>query len=332
MNTISSLVLVLTLLTYKGCVDEQIEVQKIYSDGNHNAFTSLIKFNDNYYCAFRSGERHVYGKNGAIKIIVSDDAKTWILHHQFESDKYDLRDPKLCVMPGGRIMVLIGGSEYQGKELLSQQTHVAFSAPGGDSFSSMQPIVLDSTIHSGRDWLWRVTWHNAIAYGVVYQGRDKSASLVSSRDGIHFSLIKKLKLSGRPNEATIRFFDNENMAILIRREEEDKLGYWGVSPPPYIDWTWAQANFRLGGPDYIILDNKHILAGSRRYHEEGNYTALLLGDMHGIFEELYKLPSGGDTSYPGILYEKNRIYMSYYSSHEGSTDVYLATIPVKFVR
>ena len=40
-----------------------------------------------------------------------------------------------------------------------------------------------------------------------------------------------------------------------------------------------------------------------------------------------ELPSGGDCSYPGfVALDENRGLLSYYSSHDGSTSIYLAEI------
>jgi hypothetical protein len=38
------------------------------------------------------------------------------------------------------------------------------------------------------------------------------------------------------------------------------------------------------------------------------------------------LPSSGDTSYPGLVLEGDRLLVSYYSSHEERTAIYLAEI------
>ena len=38
------------------------------------------------------------------------------------------------------------------------------------------------------------------------------------------------------------------------------------------------------------------------------------------------LPSGGDTSYPGIARDGDSVMVSYYSSHEGRTSIYLARL------
>ena len=38
------------------------------------------------------------------------------------------------------------------------------------------------------------------------------------------------------------------------------------------------------------------------------------------------LPSAGDTSYPGLVRKDDTLLVSYYSSHEGSTAIYLAKL------
>ena len=43
---------------------------------------------------------------------------------------------------------------------------------------------------------------------------------------------------------------------------------------------------------------------------------------------ILELPSGGDCSYPGLLWHEGRLWMTYYSSHEKQTCIYLAQIDI----
>ncbi len=307
----------------------EYSVQRIYQSPNHDAFTSLIKFKDEYYCAFRSGEHHVFGRDGQTKIIVSKDGKTWTDLTTLSKPGIDLRDPKLSITPNGKIMVIMGGSDYQERKLVGRKTYVSFSDASGAKFSDPVPVLIDENVRSNNDWLWRVTWFKNTAYGVLYQGNKESTSLVHSVDGINFSLINSLDLDGRPNEATIRFDENGTMYILHRREEGDKVGMWGWSSPPYKSWKWIKLEERIGGPDFEIHPNGQVWAGGRMYRPDGAYVGILKGTLKGEFEEFYRLPSGGDCSYPGFVIEKSRILVSYYSSHEGNADIYLAEIPLE---
>ncbi len=59
-------------------------------------------------------------------------------------------------------------------------------------------------------------------------------------------------------------------------------------------------------------------------------TERVIGPLtdRGQFTPAITLPSGGDTSYPGLLVHEGRLWVSYYSSHEGKTSIYLARIPL----
>ena len=42
---------------------------------------------------------------------------------------------------------------------------------------------------------------------------------------------------------------------MVRREKADRGTYWGISKPPYTEWTWTNLNVFVGGPDFIILED-----------------------------------------------------------------------------
>ena len=330
-NLRSVLVCLLVSVGYFSGWTQQIKVWQVYADNQHNAFTSLIRHGRHYYCAFRSGEHHVYGKDGVIKVLRSVDGRRWKEHTTLKMAGLDLRDPKLSVTPDGRIMALIGGSRYRDKELLGQKTHVSLSNKRGKKFSNPQPIQLPEDLASSFDWLWRVTWQQERGYGVLYQGGQAQTTLIVTSDGIRYEEITKLALDGRPNEATIRFDQDDRMFIMHRREEGDQLGYWGVSHQPFHKWDWKPMQYRLGGPDFCVIEGK-FLAGTRMYQSSGQSVGLLVGDDEGEFEPLYEFPSEGDCSYPSFLVEEDRVLMTYYATKDGSTDIYIAVIPIDFIQ
>ena len=49
----------------------------------------------------------------------------------------------------------------------------------------------------------------------------------------------------------------------------------------------------------------------------------------GTLTECLRLPSGGDTSYAGLVLQDGLLWVSYYSSHEEKTAIYLARIKIK---
>jgi len=306
-----------------------ISVERIWDRAGHNAFTDILSFRGTLYCCFREGTGHVPGLNGTIRVIASDDGQNWRSVAHMALGGVDLRDPKLSVAPDGRIMALMGGSVYDGNQRVSMAPRVAFSNTGGTEFSRPQPIFIDKRIRSDHDWLWRVTWHQGTGYGVIYQPRvePQAVQLVATIDGIGYSYVTTFRLDGRPNETTLRFLPDDTMIALVRREEGDQRGMIGTSVPPYKEWTWAKLFRRLGGPNFIRLPDGSLLCGTRDYRQEDAYSTLLgFIDIRGQFEDLFRLPSGGDTSYPGFASHNGTLYVSYYSSHEGKSAIYLAKL------
>ena len=312
------------------------DVRKIWDNGSHCAFTSLIRFKGQYYCSFREGETHIFNSHGnaegKIRILTSRDGKRWKALPLIGKQGYDLRDPKLSITPDGRLMVIIGGSIYRNRQIVGRIPQVLFSEDGR-TFTPPEPIELDSAASSGTDWLWRVTWNGDTGYGVNYAMRpdgDADIHLVSTKDGIHYDLVATLPVDGFPNETTLRMLPDGRMAMLVRRDKGDAMGYWGVSEAPFTDWKFKRMEFRVGGPDFLPLDDGNIILGSRSYYiPSHNKTALYRGSADGDFQEVLLLPSGGDTSYTGLLVEGDTLWVSYYSSHETpNASVYLARIPL----
>jgi hypothetical protein len=46
------------------------------------------------------------------------------------------------------------------------------------------------------------------------------------------------------------------------------------------------------------------------------------------FEPALTLPCGGDSSYVGMVWHEDLLWLSYYSSHEDGTNIYLAKVRV----
>src|SRR4051794_22383546 len=94
---------------------------KIWDQGKHNAFTDLIRWHDRWYCTFREADAHV-GGDGLIRVLVSTDGEKWSSAAGITEKGIDLRDPKLSITPDGRLMIVAGGSVYEGKTLKGRQS------------------------------------------------------------------------------------------------------------------------------------------------------------------------------------------------------------------
>jgi hypothetical protein len=105
-----------------------------------------------------------------------------------------------------------------------------------------------------------------------------------------------------------------------------------MSDYPYKDWNYERLSIRLGGPNLLIPDNQHLLIGSRYHQKEGPSTAIFTTDLKGNIKNSLVLPSAGDNSYPGMVFNKDELWVVYYSSHEDKTSIYLTKIPKKYLK
>lgn len=297
-----------------------VEVRKIWDQAEHSAFTDLIRFKDRWFCTFREADSHVGGRDGRIRVITSAEGRDWASAALIAESGVDLRDPKLSITPDGRLMIVAGGSVYQERRLLGRQPRVCFSADGRD-WTAPAPVC-----ESG-DWLWRVTWHEGVAWGVSYRAgapEGEVLALMRSTDGLRYERVRPLDLTGRPNETTLRFRPDGTMLALVRREAESRHAMIGSSRPPYTEWTWHETAHQVGGPNFVILPDGRMWAAGRSY--PGGARTVLAHLTPTAYEPVLTLPSGGDTSYPGLVWHEGLLWMSYYSSHEGKTCIYLARI------
>ena len=216
---------------------------------------------------------------------------------------------------------------------MSQAPYASFTDKKGQTFTDPQPLQIDPSIQADTEWLWRVTWDKKIGYGVLYQSKaqeDWKAFLVKTTDAIHYTVVTQLDVKGKPNESTVELLKNKKMRIIVRREEaNDNYGYLGYSEKDFTTWKWDDLGIRLGGPNIITLPNGKTIIGSRSYRENKAHTSLFGVDENGKAVELLEFPSGGDTSYPGLIVNKDELWVSYYSSHEGKTSIYIAKLKYK---
>lgn len=315
--------------------DASIETVKIWDQAPHNAFTDVIRFDNHFYCTFREGPSHVSGPKGSARILRSKDGKNWESVASFAIKDHDIRDPKLSVTPDQRLMVLMDVESYKDGKVATRKPYVSYLRASGEEFTSPQPSVVDPAIAVASDWVWRVSWNNGTGYAIDYQ--PGAIYLLKTKEGTAFENVSKIEVDGSPNESTIRFDKNGKIYVLIRREKEDRLGVLATSNPPYQQWEFHKLDRRLGGPNFIFLNDSTLCIGSRFFPEEapsgpGLYknpkTAIMLSDLNGKIYKTIELPSRGDNSYPGLLVYEDVLWVSYYSSHEGKTSIYLSKIPL----
>jgi hypothetical protein len=295
-------------------------VTKIWDAAPHNAFTDLVLHEGRWFCVFREGKAHV-SSDGAIRVLRSGDGKTWAPAALLR-DQADLRDPKITVAPGGRLMLTAAAALGPSSDT-KHQTKAWFSTDGA---TWTKP----SNIGDPNVWLWRVTWHKGKAYGAGYATTgEKFVRLYNSSDGVNFDpLVSKLFEEGYPNETGLVFDPAERFYCLLRRDGEAASAKLGAAMPPYTKWEWKDLKVKIGGPQMLLLPDGRFIAGVRLYDRKVRTAVVWVDPENGQLTEFATLPSSGDSSYPGMVWHDYQLWMSYYSSHEGKSSIYLARIDI----
>jgi hypothetical protein len=302
-----------------------LETRKIWDKAPHNAFTDLVRHRARWWCGFREGKAHVSAE-GSLRVITSLDGVQWESAALLTSDREDLRDAKLTIAADGRFLLYGAGLDQRKKPRVLRS--YVWTSEDGRQWGAGRAI------GAVNDWLWRVTRHGEAYYGIGYGcreiwqgGNQNSIRLYKSADGVTFNaLVDSLRSGDYSNESTIVFRPDGTALCLLRRDPDS--GLLGASMPPYREWKWLDIGCRIGGPHMLFLPDGRLLAAVRLYDGKTRTSLCRIDPRTGKLTEALTLPSGGDTSYAGLVLHDGLLWVSYYSSHEGKAAIYLARIKI----
>lgn len=298
-------------------------VDKIWDKAPHNAFTDLVRFKDQWFCVFREGKKHV-SEDGALRVLRSQDGNRWESSALITSDTADLRDAKISITPDGSLCLAGAGALHQPADA-KHQSYVWYSSDGANWSDAIE-------IGDPNFWLWRISWHDGAAYGVGYSTvTPRAARFYKSEDGKSFNQVgDDLQIDGYMNETGLVFQEDGTALCLIRRDGTPNDALLGKAAPPYTNWEWSSTETYVGGPQLVQLPDGRFIVGGRSRNGAAKTAIWELAPSSATLTPLATLPSGGDNSYPGIVYHDGKLWVSYYSSHEGRTSIYLAQLQLPY--
>ena len=274
---------------------ELVDVRKIWDLAAHNAFTDLIRFENDWFCVFREGTHHI-SPDGKIRILTSQDGFEWKPGALLSIPGSDLRDPKITVTPSRKLMINAAAA-YDASASIRHQSLAWFSQ---DGFEWSPP----EKIGEPNFWIWRIAWNGEVAYGVGYSTvQPMMTRLYSSRDSILFEpVVERMFGEGFPNEAAIAFQKNGSAICLQRRDDpQAATAQLGMARAPYRHWNWKDLGVRIGGPAILTLPDGRIVAAVRRYGEEPWTSLNWLDPVRGEISEFLALPSEGTPATPACV-------------------------------
>jgi hypothetical protein len=317
-------------------------IRRVFDNGDHNAFTDLVRFQDRYYLTFRScPDGHMVHPTSSIIILVSDDLKSWQQVHRFSVKHRDTRDPHFLVF-GGRLFVYTGtwysGATTLPREQYDLNKHLGYAAWTSDGDSWNSPVLLEGTYGH---YVWKANTVGGKAFlcgrrktdfaeGPKGEGTAVESLMLESDDGLIWR--KRAVFQPSRGDETAFLFESDGSVLAIGRRGNQPAQIL-KSTPPYTEWYRNDLDRYIGGPLLIRWGDQYVVGG-RRTTDSGPKTSMCWLDGEDL-HEFASLPSGGDNSYPGFV-EVNPTHaaMSWYSSHEKDengqtiTAIYMADLTI----
>jgi len=314
-------------------------IRRAFHNGEHNAFTDLIRWRGKFWLTFRSSaEGHGVFGTGSIVVIVSDDAKSWRQVHRFSVVERDTRDPHFLIFKDK--LFVYTGAAYVGKERIrgtEWNAHFGYATwtADGQKWAEAQPLegtyghyIWRAAAHGGKAYLCGRRWRGQIP------GSDRTtmeAALLESEDGLHWK-YRSLIQETEGNETALHFEPDGTLVTFSRTNNDYAI--LGRTRPPYEQWTRQTVSGYVGGPMLARWGDHYIVGGRRRTTGKSITTLMWLKGSELI--PFAELPSGGDNSYPGFVqYDDGRGLISWYSTHENGlngkpiTAIYLADLTMQ---
>ena len=318
-------------------------IRRVFHNGEHNAFTDLVRFRNKLYLAFRScPDGHMVHPTASIIIMASDDGKDWEQVHRFQVKHRDTRDPHFLVFQDK--LFVYSGTWYSGETTIPVKDydlnlHLGYAACSEDGVTWQSPILLEGTFGH---YIWRTAAFGDKAYlcgrrktdfavGPRGEGQSVESLMLESDDGLIWR--KRAVFQQLAGDETAFQFEPDGSVVAIGRRGSANAQLLR-SQPPYQDWDRQDLDRYIGGPLITRWGDHWVVGGRKSIGNRGPKTSMYwLVDE--TLHEFAELPSGGDTSYPGFIeLSPTRAILSWYSSHEKDQDgkpitaIYLADLEI----
>jgi len=340
-------------------------LKKIPNKNHHDAFTDLIRLNNQLLLCFRRATDH-HSNDGRIVLQRLNLQGKVITEDEFCINNTDLRDPKIYILENNKLLLIAFACKVEIDELgnarkHSQNTYWYFE----DNLHWEHKGFFAKPFH----WCWRLSWHDQHIFSLAYASQTESLHLYTGSEISKLMAYPNPVLSkaehglGYPNESDLCFVDEPagiQAVAIVRRDADTYSTQLGKSTAPFEKWQWQDLPIYLASPCVLLLNNTTLLIAAR--YEHGELTSLskehkqaieyfgsgneiqdyISGELKtGLFKFnrqtnqltfLLPLPSADDNGYPGIVIDKKGrnqtgLWISYYSTSEmGKTQINVAYV------
>jgi len=297
-----------------------LEVRKVFANGKHNAFTAMRRFKGELWLAFRSADSH-NAAAGDVLVLRSKDGKDWQQAHTLDAVKDD-RDPQFVVTEN-RLFLYSPG--MNGAALDTWLTYT----DDGKTWSAPRKVYEPQFI------IWKPCIHDGVFYAAAHKkdetggGKGREVRLVKSADGIEWQTVSTIRAGNWESETTLFFDAKHHATAFLRQKYGSPQAQILESDPPYAAWSARPADVPhfSGHSVHTFRGVTYLL--TRTTVAKGGFGATIYTFADGKLTRYCDLPAGGDCAYLEAVEDSPNMLVSYYSTHEGSTNIYLAVVPLK---
>lgn len=297
---------------------EPLEVRKVVADGKHNAFTAFVRWKDAYWLAFRKAASHSSG-DGDLIVLRSADAKKWTEVLRLDVLPDD-RDPQFLATED---RLLLYDPALKGGQLTSFVTYT----DDGKTWSKPQPIYKPTYI------FWKPVARGGKFYATAHvksrDGKARDVHLITSTDGIDWRQVSQIRGGNWESETTIHFVGDDKIVAFLRQKYGSPQSSILESSAPFTEWKERPTpNLHFSGHAAYTIAGVHYFLSRTFESGRKNPGVMIYTFTDGKLKPYCRLPTGGDCAYACAVQSGDEMLVSYYSSHEGSTNIYVARVPL----
>jgi len=297
-----------------------LEVRTVFTNGKHNAFTALRRFQGDLWLAFRAGDSH-NSATADVLVLRSKDGKEWTRAHTLDVAKDD-RDPQF-VATDKRLFLYCPA--MNGATLTTWLTYT------DDGKTWSKPVA----VYEPQFILWKPIVHGGTFYAAAHKkdetdgGKGRAVHLVKSADGIQWEKVSLIRAGNWESETTLYFDPRHHVTAFLRQKYGSPQAQILESDPPYAEWKArpADAPHFSGHSVHTFRGVTYLLSRALVAGKTTGSRIYTFAD--GKLTPYCDLPSGGDCAYLEAVEDGPNMLVSYYSTHEGTTNIYLAVVPLK---
>lgn len=304
-----------------------LDSRLIWGRGAQNEATDLLYHRDRWYCVVRETAAQD-PVAGTLRILSSPDTKLWQPSALIREQESDLRRPSLSSAPDGKLVL----------SAVAQSTAMAGPPPRTLMWTSPDGRQWSEPVQAGPDGvrLDAPRWHmnRAYSFGFDVWGKEP-VRLYSTAGGGPYSVHSESAApphGGSGASSALLFLRDGAALAVIGNGDPKSPSLLGQSRPPYRAWNWTRLAPGLAVYALLEMEDGRILAAGSVGPPDAGISLCWLDAAGAGWKEFLRIPAKGFSGSAGFTLHEGLLWISYPSSHEGRSMIYLAQIQLPKTR